>query len=162
MAQQTSGMFVLISSMSFLIPPAAYPARCGLLITTLLVQIHLLSCKYAFGKFLVNMQQIKHTCPELNGLLLGALYCMVHICTKRKSVPSTRHISTTFSSGSCDHVHQCLVQLSLRSKRVDSACNLDPWKSHPRLHRTPPLRRHPRQYEADGKEDWIFRGEKPS
>ena len=43
MAQQTSGMFVLISSMSFLIPPAAYPVRCGLLITTLLVQIHLLS-----------------------------------------------------------------------------------------------------------------------
>ena len=32
-----SGMFVLISSMSFLIPPTAYPARCGLLLTTLLV-----------------------------------------------------------------------------------------------------------------------------
>ena len=34
-----SGMFVLISSMSFLIPPTAYPARCGLLLTTLLVDI---------------------------------------------------------------------------------------------------------------------------
>ena len=33
------GMFVLISSMSFLIPPTAYPARCGLLLTTLLVDI---------------------------------------------------------------------------------------------------------------------------
>ena len=35
-----SGMFVLISSMSFLIPPTAYPARWGLLITTLLVPIN--------------------------------------------------------------------------------------------------------------------------
>merc|ERR1712037_1087441 len=34
-----TGMFVLISSMSFLIPPTAYPARCGLLITTLLVLV---------------------------------------------------------------------------------------------------------------------------
>jgi len=32
-------MFVLISSMSFLIPPTAYPARCGLLLTTLLVLV---------------------------------------------------------------------------------------------------------------------------
>ena len=31
------GLFVGVSSVSFLIPPAAYPARCGLLTTTLLV-----------------------------------------------------------------------------------------------------------------------------
>ena len=31
------GLFVGISSMSFLLPPTAYPARCGLLVTTLLV-----------------------------------------------------------------------------------------------------------------------------
>ena len=30
-------MFVAVSSMSFLLPPTAYPARCGLLVTTLLV-----------------------------------------------------------------------------------------------------------------------------
>ena len=33
------GLFVGVSSMSFLIPPTSYPARCGLLITTLLVCI---------------------------------------------------------------------------------------------------------------------------
>ena len=33
-------MFVAISSMSFLIPPTAYPARFGTLLTTLLVCIH--------------------------------------------------------------------------------------------------------------------------
>ena len=37
--KKPSGMFVLISSMSFLIPPTAYPARCGTLVTTLLVNI---------------------------------------------------------------------------------------------------------------------------
>ena len=34
-----SGMFVAISSTSFLIPPTAYPARFGMLLTTLLVQL---------------------------------------------------------------------------------------------------------------------------
>ena len=31
------GLFVAVSSVSFLIPPTAYPARCGLLTITLLV-----------------------------------------------------------------------------------------------------------------------------
>ena len=35
-----SGMFVAISSMSFLIPPTAYPARLGMLLTTLLVRMY--------------------------------------------------------------------------------------------------------------------------
>lgn len=33
------GTFVAVSSVSFLIPPSAYPARCGLLLTTLLVGV---------------------------------------------------------------------------------------------------------------------------
>ena len=33
------GTFVAVSSVSFLIPPTAYPARCGLLLTTLLVGV---------------------------------------------------------------------------------------------------------------------------
>ena len=32
------GLFVFVSEISFLIPPSAYPARCGLLLTTLLVR----------------------------------------------------------------------------------------------------------------------------
>ena len=39
-ARALPGMFVAISSMSFLIPPTAYPARFGTLLTTLLVCIH--------------------------------------------------------------------------------------------------------------------------
>ena len=33
------GTFVAVSSVSFLIPPTSYPARCGLLLTTLLVGV---------------------------------------------------------------------------------------------------------------------------
>ena len=36
-----SGLFVVISSMSFLIPPSAYPARFGLLVTSLLVLVNM-------------------------------------------------------------------------------------------------------------------------
>ena len=35
------GLFVLISSMSYLIPPSAYPARYGLLVTSLLVLVNM-------------------------------------------------------------------------------------------------------------------------
>ena len=34
----SSALFVVVSEISFLIPPSAYPARCGLLLTTLLVR----------------------------------------------------------------------------------------------------------------------------
>ena len=34
-------MFVLVSSMSFLIPPTSHPARCGVLLTTLLVLVNM-------------------------------------------------------------------------------------------------------------------------
>ena len=36
------GTFVVVSSVSFLIPPSAHPARCGLLLTTLLVNVLLI------------------------------------------------------------------------------------------------------------------------
>ena len=39
MIQIYIGLFVGVSSVSFLIPPTAYPARCGLLTTTLLVSL---------------------------------------------------------------------------------------------------------------------------
>ena len=40
------GLFVGISSMSFLLPPTAYPARCGLLVTTLLVGLLMIMERY--------------------------------------------------------------------------------------------------------------------
>ena len=41
------GLFVFVSEISFLIPPSAYPARCGLLLTTLLVKFyHLRTSQY--------------------------------------------------------------------------------------------------------------------
>ena len=48
-------MFVVISSMSFLIPPTAYPARFGMLLTTLLVQLILIIIIFIITKVLVNM-----------------------------------------------------------------------------------------------------------
>ena len=44
----SQGLFVCVSSMSFLIPPNSYPARCGLLITTLLVDESYAKLKYFF------------------------------------------------------------------------------------------------------------------
>ena len=43
------GTFVAVSSMSFLIPPTSHPARCGLLLITLLVSI----CKLAKKMFCI-------------------------------------------------------------------------------------------------------------
>ena len=78
-------------------------------------------------------------------------YCIK--CCLANSVPYVCQICDQFSSGSCDHVHQCLVQHPIGAKRADSTCNLDSRKSHPRLHRPPPLRVHPRQHEEAGQED---------
>ena len=38
LCNESTGLFVGVSAVSFLIPPTAYPARCGLLTTTLLVR----------------------------------------------------------------------------------------------------------------------------
>ena len=38
---ESAGLIVMVSSVSFLIPPMAYPARCVLLVTSLLVLVNL-------------------------------------------------------------------------------------------------------------------------
>jgi hypothetical protein len=40
---QFPGLFVTVSSVSFLVPPVMYPARCVLLVTTLLVLVNMLN-----------------------------------------------------------------------------------------------------------------------
>lgn len=50
------GLFVVVSSVSFLIPPTAYPARCGLLTLTLLViSFKICSSLIVCIKVLVNL-----------------------------------------------------------------------------------------------------------
>ena len=64
-----SGMFVAISSMSFLIPPTAYPARLGMLLTTLLVRIYQSSI-FRTKKILIYLYYDQGSCEHVH---LGSL-----------------------------------------------------------------------------------------
>ena len=65
LALPLSGMFVAISSMSFLIPPTAYPARLGMLLTTLLVKIYQSSI-FRTIKILINLYYDQGSCEHVH------------------------------------------------------------------------------------------------
>ena len=84
------GLFVGVSEISFLIPPSAYPARCGLLLTTLLVRSsHSLRRKQMYlkkttKKVLVNMfnsalSSTPSASSGLTALAVWILTCIVFV-----------------------------------------------------------------------------------
>ena len=85
------GLFVLVSEISFLIPPSAHPARCGLLLTTLLVrfQTRYIFENLVFTKFttvppkkvLVNMfnSALSTTPSDSSGLTALAVWILSSI-----------------------------------------------------------------------------------
>ena len=54
----------MVSSVSFLIPPTAYPARCGLLTMNLLVAIHI-NTWWSYAKSLVGRSNLRLKFPHL-------------------------------------------------------------------------------------------------
>ena len=84
------GLFVFVSEISFLIPPSAYPARCGTLLTTMLVRFDkklvFISTyqQYILLKVLVNMfNSVLSTTPSdtsgLTALALWILICIIFV-----------------------------------------------------------------------------------